>query len=181
MDVVVRRWRPLLIAAAALGALPYACAPRPPAEAVGRSTAARGTPTPIVEAGASAREGGLPPGFPEGFTRVGAGRFPSLGHAAGRWEALVFADPAAKEALDAPDAALPVGATFVQQHFERAGDGGAGPTMMMQKREEGYDRAHGDIRWVVVTASGETVQDGPAPTCSACHDDAPRDRYFPVK
>jgi hypothetical protein len=151
-------------------------------EGVGVSTGGRASPrAAAADAAVDRAEGGLPPEWREGFTRVGAANFPSLGHAAGRWSASVWANPAARQAIDAPDASLPVGAAFVQEHFELAGDGGAGPIMMMEKRPPGFDPAHGDMRWVVVTSAGETAHDGPAPSCSGCHDDAPRDRYFPIK
>lgn len=145
------------------------------------STGGRTTPPAAArDASVEKVEGGLPPGWRGAFTQIGAARFPSLGHAAGRWSASVWANAAAREAIEAPDASLPVGAAFVQEHFELTGDGGAGPVMMMEKRAPGFDPDHGDMRWVVVTASGETAHDGPAPSCSGCHDDAPRDRYFPI-
>jgi hypothetical protein len=111
------------------------------------------------------------------MTRVSGARFLSKGHAGGRWDADVYANRAGAEALGAPDRPIPVGAVYVEEHFEK-GDAGAGPMMMMEKRAAGFDAERGDWRYVVVGARGDVVKDGVVESCAGCHGDAPRDHVF---
>ncbi len=121
----------------------------------------------------------MPAGFETSFAKLSAARAPSNGHAAGRWDVLVYASADAQGPLASGHGDVPVGATIVEVHYERAG-GARGPLMMMEKREKGYDAAHGDWRYVVVGAGGELVKDGPIESCAGCHDDAPHDHLFKV-
>jgi len=115
----------------------------------------------MAEGDACAAEGGarslaIPPDFRESMTKVNHARFVSNGHAAGRFEADVYANAAGKEALASDTGAAPAGARLVVEHFERAG-ASAGKTagvMMMEKGERG------DWRYVVIGSSGELVKDG---------------------
>lgn len=114
-----------------------------------------------------------------GTVAVG-GQAPSLGHAGGRWDYLLFANEAGRAALVTKDPAAEaaVGAKLVMDHLERA-DGAKGPTMAMEKKPKGYDPAHGDWRWVIVGSNGALLFDGKTERCWGCHDDAAHDRVFP--
>jgi hypothetical protein len=99
----------------------------------------------------------------------------------------VWADAAGLAALKSAARAVPVGARFLEEHFERAEGEPArdsrekrGPIMMMEKRPPGFDPAHGDWRYVVVGASGDVVKDGVVDTCAGCHGDAPADHLFAI-
>jgi hypothetical protein len=141
-------------------------------------------PSAFVRGDAGPGEGGgsLVASFRTGMARVSAERFVSKGHAGGRWEAEVWADDAGAAALHAGDAPVPVGARFLEDHYERTADGGGapGPVMMMEKRAPGFDKAHGDWRYVVVGARGDLVKDGVVESCAGCHGDAPGDHLFAV-
>jgi len=119
----------------------------------------------------------VPADFRTSMTHLSAARFLSRGHAGGRWDAEVYADPAGADALRGEHWPVPVGARFVEEHFERS-DAGAGPVMMMEKRPPGYDAARGDWRYVAVTARGEVVKDGILESCAGCHGEAPGDHVF---
>lgn len=188
MDALVRR-RPLLLT---LGALAWPLAVLATAScggaegtrgAVGVSDKPR-----AVTGGGGALDGGardgaasLPAGYRESFTKVNRARFATL-HIPGRWELDVYANEAAARALSSRSREVPAGAVVVAEHYERNGGarGGAGPVMLMEKRERGYAPEHGDWRYVVVGSAGQLVNEGVIATCAGCHDNAPMDGLFPL-
>jgi hypothetical protein len=164
-----------------------ACGASQSGPAIGASTGPTASgPSASVDGGV-ASTGPLPNPLPSDFrssmTRVSAGHFLSKGHAGGRWDAEVYADPAVADALRndaAARAAIPVGARFVEEHFERS-DGGAGPVMVMEKRPPGFDPARGDWRYTAIAAHGAVVKDGLIDGCAGCHGQAAGDHVFRVK
>ncbi len=178
MDALVRGRRLLLIAVACAGPV-SACGAKQGGEPVGVSTAGHGVAASGSRDGGAHGDAGVPADFRAIFPRANKARFPSNGHAAGRYDVDVYANAPTHGAVGTE---LPVGARFVEEHFERLADGGAakGPIMMLEKMPKGFDPVHGDVRYVVITASGEVVIDGPAESCAGCHDDAPRDHVFDV-
>jgi len=174
---VVERVLPLLALAPVLAAALLGCPP-PPHDPVGTSNKPRVAPKPAVEA----KTTNTPPkGLREGVTPL-PGRFTSLGHAGGRWEYALLANDDGRAALEGKVTEAKVGAKLVMDHVERP-SGDKGPTMVMEKREKGFDPEHGDWRYVVVGAAGNLVFDGKSERCWGCHDDAPvgRDHLFPVR
>jgi hypothetical protein len=157
------------------------CAPRSDLHGIGASTGgAGGAPGPESDGGilATAAHANPVPADFRTWSRVNEGsRFVSLGHAGGRWEADVYADPTGVSALGSGHVVAPVGSRFVEEHYER-GDAGAGPVFMMEKRPPGFDPTHGDWRYVAVGVGGNVAADGPVPGCAGCHDDAPGDHLF---
>ncbi len=149
--------------------------------AIGSSTAPVGGATVSADGGVVSGPplSPLPSDFRTSMTHVTAARFLSKGHAGGRWDAEVYADPAGAEALHAEKWPVAAGTRFVEEHFERS-DGGAGPLMMMEKRPPGFDPAHGDWRYVAVGTRGEVVKDGAIESCAGCHGEAPGDHVFRV-
>ena len=111
------------------------------------------------------------------MTKASTSRFPSRGHAGGRWDVDVYADKSGLDALRNEHATVPVGTRFAEEHFERS-DGGAGPVMMMEKRPPGFDAARGDWRYTAINAKGEVVRDGIVESCAGCHGEAPGDHLF---
>jgi hypothetical protein len=132
------------------------------------------------DAGVIGADAGIPADYETSFAKLTATRIVSSGHATGRWDIDVLASALAKEPLATGHGEVPAGAKVIAVHYERAGGGGRGPLMMMEKREKGYDPDHGDWRYVVVASSGEVVKDGPIEACAGCHDDAPHDHLFKV-
>lgn len=125
---------------------------------------------------------GLLATFRAHLVRVNKAPFVSNGHAAGRWDADVYATAAGKDAAitTAAGGELPVGTRFVMEHTERAADHAPGPLMLMEKMDHGFDPDHGDWRYAVIGSTGDLVQDGRIESCAGCHDDAPRDHVFHV-
>lgn len=187
MDVVIRRRRPLLIAAigAALagssGAV-AACGGPPSGALVGESDRPAGGAIARQTRDGGLLDGGtaLPSDFRTKFTKVNKARFVSSGHASGRWDVDVWANEAAVKALASRSRDVQIGAIVVQEHFEKSGAGGTGPVMVMEKRAKGFAPEHGDWRYTVVGSSGHLVKDGVVDTCIGCHDDAPMDGLFPI-
>jgi hypothetical protein len=183
MDSVVRRRRPFLIGSAA-GLLLVACFGRGAGDrpAIGESDKAPGGRNP-GDGGAGGMIDGaaaLPSEYKTKFTKVNHQRMVSQGHATGRWEVDIYANEAAQKALAEKSHAVPIGAIVVEEHFERSGDRGKGPVMVMEKRSPGFSKDHGDWRWAVVGSQGQLVQDGTIDSCAGCHDDAPMDGLFPI-
>jgi hypothetical protein len=95
-------------------------------------------------------------------------RFRSEGHA-GKWDATLYGDDAAKTAWEAR-AALPVGARLVLEHAAPGSD--QGPVFMLERRAQG-------LRWVVLAADKSLVADGDGSdgsstrACARCHEGAP--------
>jgi hypothetical protein len=147
---------------------------------VGVSNGAKSERALVKDAGAIPADAGIPADYETTFAKMSAARIVSSGHASGRWDVDVLANDVAKEPLATGHGAVAVGAKVIAIHYERAGGGGRGPLMMMEKREKGYDPEHGDWRYVVVASSGEVVKDGPIESCAGCHDDAPHDHLFKV-
>lgn len=116
----------------------------------------------------------------EGISAI-PGKHDSLGHAGGRWEYQLSANDDGRAAFEGKVGEAKVGAKIVMDHVERP-SGDKGPTMVMEKREKGFDPDHGDWRYVVVGAAGNLVFDGKSERCWGCHDDAPpgRDHVFPA-
>ena len=167
----------------ALGAACTACGASSEREpAIGSSSG------PSVAEGAPGGNGGdagpplvtpVPADFRVSMTRVTPAPFVSKGHAGGRWSAVVYADPSGVDALRGDRTAVPVGARFVEEHFEQ-NDAGAGPIMMMKKEAPGFDPERGNWRYVVVGTKGELVKDGVVESCAGCHGEAPGDHLFRV-
>lgn len=109
------------------------------------------------------------------LARVGPGHFIAQGHAGGRFDAEVYVTPSAKDAVFSPVSKIAPGTALVMYESPR-GKAENGPTLMMEKREPGFDPAHGDWRYVV--ADGQSVQDGALSLCARCHDEAPHDHVF---
>ena len=146
----------------------------------------RGGANAANDAGSAARRAtGLPTNFRASYTKVNRARFVSQGHNAGRYEVDVYASPAASDAATAASGEIPTGARLIEEHFQRSpaadGPSHAGPLMMMEKMDKGFDPDHGDWRYVVVNSAGELVQDGKIESCAGCHDDAPHDHLFHVE
>lgn len=183
MDVVHRGWR-LLLSAAAL-AVPLAvasCAGGGGQGAVGVSERPRAGAKAREAADGGSRDGAaaLPRGYRETFAKVNRARLVSQGHATGRWVIDVYANDAGAHALATRARDVAVGAVVVQEHYERGEGNGAGPVMVMEKRERGYAPEHGDWRYVVIGSAGQLVSEGVVASCAGCHDDAPTDGLFPV-
>ena len=182
----------LIAAASAAASALVACgaASRGAGEPVGVSDGAHGGAPSVRDAGPDgagrgkgAAAAGLSPDYRNELQHVNRARFVSNGHAAGRWDADVYATTAGKEAAlsTAAGGELPVGTRLVMEHTERTPDTHpAGPLMVMEKMEKGFDPDHGDWRYVVVGASGDLVQQGRIESCAGCHDDAPRDHVFRI-
>ncbi len=122
--------------------------------------------------------------------RVGSGRFFSRGHAAGRFDAELYATDSARTTFGVANAEFPVGARFVEAHFEKSSvsmpapasaDQASGPLFMMEKMAKGFDADHGDWKFVALSSTGELVAQGKIESCVGCHDDAPHDHVFPVE
>jgi hypothetical protein len=133
--------------------------PRAEAKIAGKSTDG-GTPRPSP----------VPADFRATMARVGERRL-SRGHAE-RFDAIVWANEAARSGLDAATGALPEGAVLVEEAIERTpqGDQAAG-LLVMIKRD-------GAWRFTAVGPDGEVVDDARGASCAACHRDAPRDFVF---
>ena len=165
-----------------VGAASFACGGAARGPAIGSSNASTGAGTMTLPDGGSAAAPPLSPlplDFRTSMTKVNPSRFLSRGHAGGRWDVDVYADPAGAEALRGEKWPVSVGARFVEEHFERS-DGGAGPVMMIEKRPPGYDPARGDWRYVAVGSHGDVVKDGIVESCAGCHGEAPGDHVFRV-
>lgn len=181
MDALARRRRSLLIGALLALAALAACARSAPPSEIGVSAQRAGAgprdagATELVDGAAA-----LPAGYRTTFAKVNRARFVSQGHAAGRWEIDVWANELAQKALATRSRAVPQGAIAVVEHFERGAGGKAGPVMVMEKREPGFAKEHGDWRWAIVGSQGQLVQDGVVEQCAGCHDDAPADGFFPI-
>lgn len=172
----------LLACAAVVASGAIACGASRSGTMVGESDRPAGgtVPRSVRDAGAIDGASALPTDFRTRLTKVNKARFTSNGHAAGRWDVDVYANEPARAALASRARDVPVGAVVVAEHFEKAGAGGAGPVMVMEKRAKGYAPEHGDWRWTVVGAAGQLVKDGVVESCVGCHDDAPMDGMFPL-
>lgn len=154
------RTLPVLALVAACGAPPHP---------VGTSTGGTSEPSPTSrDAGPAAAA----PEFKSRMKRVGE-RFESKGHAAGRWDAELYANGIAESGWST-DSPFPEGAEFAMEHIERQGDKSSGPVMTMKKGSSGA--------WVfgVINARGESLNGRALESCTACHKDAPRDSVFPI-
>jgi hypothetical protein len=110
----------------------------------------------------------LPVDFRARLTKVSE-RFPSQGHA-NRFDAIVWANDAARNPADAGDFAD--GAMLVEEALVRAApDAGVSGLLMMEKRE-------GAWRFGAAGPDGEVASDSHMALCAACHRDAPRDFVF---
>jgi hypothetical protein len=119
------------------------------------------------------------PDYRATFAKLTPTRFVSSGHNDGRFEVEVWANDAAKGPLVDQFGVVPVGATVVMEHWVRSPQGSQrGPIMLMEKREAGFDPAHGDWRWLSVSSSGAVVLEGRVESCAGCHGDAPFDHLF---
>jgi hypothetical protein len=156
-----------------------ACAKRPDAM-VGVSDP-RVAPKATADAGADAGPTVSPElaSYKTTMQKLTTARVPSVGHASGRWDIDVWCNESGCEALT-KGVAPKEGAAFAVEHTERASTPIPGPTYFMEKKAAGYAPTHGDFRYVVVGARGGLVFDGPGGMCADCHDEAPRERLFPV-
>lgn len=126
----------------------------------------------------------LPKDYRQSFVKVNKSSFVSQGHAAGRWDVDIWANEAAQKALTTRSREVPVGATAIAEHRERASASGSevtkGPIMLMEKMPAGFSKEHGDWRYAVVGSQGQLVKNGVVESCAGCHDDAPMDGFFPI-
>jgi hypothetical protein len=145
-------------------------------------------PSPQASAAPAKRSNAIPSDYRTTMARVGSGRFFSRGHAAGRFDAELFATDPARATLTAANGEFPVGARFVEAHFEKATsamptppspEAAPGPLFMMEKMAKGFDADHGDWKFVALSSTGELVAQGKIESCVGCHDDAPHDHVFP--
>lgn len=183
MPVVVRPFASLLATTSVCVAVAAgACAPKEGTSAIGTSERPRGASREVRDGGAEGAVAAdvLPKDYATTFRKLNAARFVSVGHAPGRWDVDVYANDVAASAVAASSRKMPVGAVFVEEHFERADGDARGPVMMMTKREPGYASEHGDWQWTVVGAGGQVAFDGVVESCAGCHDDAPSDGFFRV-
>lgn len=175
----------LLVATAACGA------PQKNGPAVGESTAKdlRG-PVPVASAAPAHRSNAIPTDYKTTMQHVGSGRFFSRGHAAGRFDAELYANDSARTTFGVANGEFPVGARFVEAHFEKSSaampapptpDEAPGPLFMMEKMPKGFDADHGDWKFVALSSTGDLVAQGKIDSCVGCHDDAPHDHVFPVE
>jgi len=123
--------------------------------------------TPSPDGGAAI----IAPDFRSRLKRIGD-RFVSNGHAAGRWDAEMFANAGAENAWGG-DEPFPVGSELLLSHVERQGDKSDGPVMAMRKGEGGW-------AFTVMNSRGEAITGRGLSACEACHRDAPRDHVFPT-
>lgn len=140
----------------------------PPPKAVGTSNSG-GEPSVTLPADGGAAI--IAPDFKSRLKKVGE-RFVSNGHAAGRWEAELFANGLA-ESVWSGDESFPVGSELLLSHTERQGDKSDGPVMAMKKGESGWS-------FSVMNSRGEPITGRGLNACDACHKDAPRDHVFPM-
>lgn len=156
-----------------------ACAAKKPDAMVGTSDPRVG-PRP-VDAGVEAGPSVSPElaSYKTTMQKLTAARVPSVGHASGRWDIDVWCNESGCDALT-KGVAPKEGAAFAVEHTERAATPIPGPVYFMEKKAPGYAPTHGDFRYVVVGARGGLVFDGPGGMCAECHDEAPRERLFPV-
>jgi hypothetical protein len=143
-------------------------------------------PTPQASAAPAKRSNAIPADYRTTMPRVGSGRFFSRGHAAGRFDAELFATDPARAALQSANGEFPVGARFVEAHFEKTtnttpADQAPGPLFMMEKMAKGFDADHGDWKFVALSSTGELAGQGKIESCVGCHDDAPHDHVFPME
>jgi Cytochrome P460 len=159
--------------------------------AIGESTAndLRG-PTAIASAAPAHRSNAIPADYKTTMQRVGSGRFFSRGHAAGRFDAELYAADPARAAFASANGEFQVGSRFVEAHFEKATsamptppspDEAPGPLFMMEKMPKGFDADHGDWKFVALSSTGELVAQGKIESCVGCHDDATHDHVFPTE
>ena len=166
--------------------VPFGCE-RPAESPAGVSSAHPPRPSTAADGGVvvtPASIGVLPSDFRTRYAKLTANRFVSAGHASGRFDVEVYANPAAASAYTKHTGTFPEGVVFVKEHWERAaGSEGVqpGPLMAMEKMQAGYDPEHGDWRYVVVGPDGKLLTNGKPEGCVLCHDDAPRDHVFLVK
>ena len=130
--------------------------------------------------GGFARSASIPADFRETMTKLNHARFVSTGHAAGRFDVDVYANDAGASVFTSDHADVPIGARFVEEHFERAGAtaGKTAAIMMIEKRDPTFDPPHGNWSYVVLGSSGELVKEGALESCAGCHGDAPHDHLF---
>jgi hypothetical protein len=180
------------VACALISVLVAACgAANKNGPAIGESTARdlRG-PTPVASAAPAHRSNAIPADYKTTMQRVGSGRFFSRGHAAGRFDAEVYATDSARASLATANGDFQVGARFVEAHFEKpsslmptppSAEQAPGPLFMMQKMPKGFDADHGDWKFVALSSTGELVAQGKIESCVGCHDDAMHDHVFPTE
>lgn len=102
----------------------------------------------------------------------------TAGHAPGFYSFELFANEAARAALDAGARTFPIGSVLGVDHTKRHG-GGKGPSFFMEKRTVSGDR-FGGWRFVAVDSEGRVVDQGALESCGFCHRDAPNDYVFPA-
>jgi hypothetical protein len=194
MDAFVRGRRFFLIGSpmkrvscALLVALSACGAPSKNGPAVGESTAndLRG-PTPAASAAPVHRSNAIPADYKTTMQRVGTGRFFSRGHAAGRFDAELYANDSARASFGIANGEFQIGARFVEAHFEKSSGAmptaeASGPLFMMEKMPKGFDAENGDWKFVALSSTGELVAQGKIESCVGCHDDAAHDHVFPVE
>lgn len=169
MDVLARGRR-LLLTALALGASSVAdhalCACGPPAAPVGTSDARARPATADAGVPLASRPSPVPARFRADYTRL-VPRVASVGHFVGRYDVLVWGNPAARDAWNARGP-MPGGAQLVAEHL-RPGTDQPGPLLVM-------DRSGDAWRFTLVSPGG-AVHDGPT-ACADCHAQAPADGVF---
>jgi hypothetical protein len=104
--------------------------------------------------------------------------FVSLGHAGGRFRATVATNAPGKAHVADAAGGFPAGTVFLMSHVENASDAATGPSLVMEKKNAGFDPAHGDWSYAVVDPKGALLREGTLEPCWRCHSDAPHDYVF---
>ena len=108
------------------------------------------------------------------WPRVGAAWFASRGHFVGTRTAEVHVAPLGEAGYAALSPATELAAgTVVAELTRDAARATPGPTLVMVRREAGYDVEGHDWEYVVVDSGGRVEARGPLPACRRCHAEAP--------
>ena len=181
----------LALLAASSAMLVAGCAAKKPDGAIGASDPRAYAKAASLDAGTDGGPIALSAeltGYRTTMTKVTTTSVPSVGHAAGRFDIDVYCNKSGCDALlgDAPA----VGSLYAvehaehsEQHYDRDASSPkrpSGPIYFMEKKPAGYATGRGDWRYVVIGSAGSVVADGPTDSCADCHDEAPKDRIFPV-
>ncbi len=161
-----------ILAVVAGAALAAACGAR--LDGVGVSTAQGGSAARAPE-DAGTQRALFDPNVRASLTAFGRGDA-TTGHAPGFYSFELFANEAARAALDTGARVFPVGSVLGIDHQH---EGRKGPSFFMEKRSVSGDR-FGGWRFVAVDGEGHMVDQGQLESCGYCHRDAPVDYVFPA-
>jgi hypothetical protein len=155
------------------------CGPREPALVnPGVSTVNRigGSSTPVTaDAGAPGD-----PGVDLQTVRAIGKAFVSRGHFAGRWNAQVSVNDAARSSYASLVAStrFTEGSVLVKRHVAAATSATPGPIFVMAKRAPGFFTEGGDWEYIALDAEGRLQDRGKLALCARCHAEANADKVF---